>query len=95
MNTEEYIPQTVPIDILNAIFDHERERLGLTLADLPPICTLRGSSYVHAAYFPHYSTSMPGYVGPVVIILWESDPGAVSTFILKDGAWIHCNSTAF
>ncbi len=45
------------------------------------------------AYFPNYSTDCPGYVGPVVVIVWPAGAEAVSTFTLTNGKWQHCNSS--
>lgn len=79
-------PQMVPIEILHAIATAEAERLGMTLEE----CV---GHMANAAYFPDYSTDSPGHVGPLVVVVWPISPGAVSTFIQKDGRWQHCNSS--
>jgi len=55
-----------------------------------------------AAYFPDYCTSCVGYHGPLVVIVWGADPGAVSTFYRPWNddhtarlPWQHCNSSAW
>jgi len=62
-------PQHVPAEILEAIYKAEIERIG------------GPGSIDYAAYFPNYSTDSPGYSGPLVVVVWAGDPGAVSTFI--------------
>lgn len=84
MNT----PETIPPHILCAIIASESERLNLGEEDL-------GFDDAYIAYFPHYSSATPGYIGPLVSVVWPADAGAVSTFILKQGRWAHCASSSW
>lgn len=81
-------PLPIPEDIALAIAEHEAKRLGLEPSDNDP-------REHFAAYFPNFSTDSPGYVGPLVVVVWAADCGALSSYIMKDGAWTHCNSSAW
>lgn len=75
-----------PPEILKAILAAEASRM-----ECPELPDLN----VCAAYFPDYCTDSPGYHGPLVVIVWPGDPGAVSTFIQRAGQWQHCNSSTW
>lgn len=79
-----------PEGTLEAIAEHEAQRLGYDYGDafdqLQSACTF---------YIENYSTDSPGYVGPVFLVLWPASPGAMSSYIRKDGRWEHCNSSAW
>lgn len=79
-------PLPVPTLILAEILSVERERLGMTPAE--------GAFLFPAlsAYWPDYCTDGPGYHGPLVVLVWPAEPGAMSSFIKKNGRWVHCNT---
>ena len=81
-------PLPVPEAILAEILESEYERLGLATVDEQ---TLPAGS----AYWPDYCTDSPGYHGPLVVLVWHSSPGAMSSFILQDGRWVHCNTSTW
>lgn len=83
--TNDTSPQPCPLNILVAIMAEESLRLNI-----PPE-NLGVPDYV--AYFPEYGTDSPGYHGPLVVIVWPAEPGAMSSFILRQGRWQHCNSS--
>jgi len=77
-------PLPCPKEILEEIVRNENKRLDIS--DIWP---------EYAAYFPNYSTDSQGYVGPLVVVVWQGDPGAMSTFIKSKSGWEHCNSSAW
>ena len=79
-----------PEDALRAIARCESERLALTFQE-----ALEQIQSARSFYVDRYLTDSPGYVGPVCLILWPADPGAVSTYIRRHGRWDHCNSTSW
>jgi hypothetical protein len=80
-------PHSIPEDILQEITAAECARLNLG----PEDCML----FECGAYFPDYCTGCVGYSGPLVVIVWDASPGAVSTYIKRDGRWQHCNSSTW
>lgn len=79
-----------PEGTLEAIAEHESKRLGYDYGD-----AWEQLQSAYTFYIEKYSTDSPGYVGPVFLVLWPASPGAVSTFIQKNGVWEHCNSSAW
>ena len=77
-----------PPEIYAAIVLAECARLDLTADE----CF---SFDAHIGYVPDYCTDSIGYHGPVVVILWPADPGAVTTYYLRDGAWTLCNHSSW
>lgn len=81
-----------PPDVLDSIAVHESARLGF------PISEMREQlASAHTFLVEDYATDSPGYVGPVVLVLWPVSPGAVSTFVRDRTTrlWKHCNSSAW
>jgi hypothetical protein len=68
----------------------ESKRLGLDYGD-----SWAQLDSAYKLYVENYSTDSPGYVGPVLVVLWPASPAAVSTYIKKDGQWKHCSSSAW
>lgn len=53
------------------------------------------SSAAVAGYCRDYAPDCPGYCGPIVLVVWRADPGAVAVFYAPDGKWTHLNSTSW
>lgn len=93
------VPIPAPWFILDAIAVVEAERLsGAAWVDMDQMkrqreITQQRELITYSAYFPRYSTCSCGYGGPVVVILWEADPGALVSFTFSNGKWDFCNQS--
>ncbi len=86
-----------PPDVLAAVQEAECRRLcKFGEADSEEVDPWWWAKNVVVGYVEDYSTDFPGYVGPVVILLWPADPGAV-TIYMQDGDknWVFCNQTSW
>lgn len=78
-------PQPLPDTISDQIIEAECCRLKLHRSEMPAI--------EFAAYFPAYATDSPAYAGPLVVVVWSSDPGDHSSYILQGSKWTHARSS--
>jgi hypothetical protein len=80
----------LPKNLLEDIATIDAERLGMEYGDIYD--QLRSA---HTFYIERYVTESPGYIGPVLLVLWPAGPGAVTTYIQKDGRWQDCNTCSW
>ena len=73
-------PQCVPQRILEEILKHESQRLEIPFHEL--------AIPEYSAYWTKWMSDSPGYVGPLVVVVWAGGTDMVSMFIVQDGNWI-------